>query len=691
MRTRLGFGVMGLVAFTAQAEQATDADMESVVVWATEVRASSVQLDQEAIATKQADHISDLLRVIPGVDVGGAHSLNQRITIRSMDDKDLRITIDGANQNTYMYHHMGNLQINANILKSVDIEVGNNSVVNGGLGGVVRFETKEAKELLLPGTDFGGHVQYTYADNASQSYSVTGYGQLSDSFDFLAYYNLIDRDDFEVGGGEIKDQDGNELPGTDGTVRGLEGELDDILLKFGWDISANQRLQIGYESYSDEGDYTYRPDMGLAANLKVDGLLYPTEFTRDTLTLNHEVQLASTLVKTTLFQNISNFWRDESASMFPPVVFTRLGVNEGEAENLGLSVIAESLISLGADQTLTYGVDIIDYSTDYKLIPVSGDVFTNSEEAKSTAVFVQDRIDFDSGLAVIPGVRYEKYDIDSTTVDDTFSEVTGALALEYQANRHVLFHASSTQLFKGPELGEVFMGAGSRDIPNPDIDAETGYNHEVGVAVESTEFNTDALRLGITFFQTDIHDFIYDYIDVAGFPNQSMKDNVGDMEVEGYEAYLGFEKGGLSVLFTFSKAQSELDAFDEYQDLDGARIDREQGNTRSLIVDYVMDQYDISLHWDVLSVNDLASGVDLDDFSDDNNNGKDGYLVNNVAVRWTPRQVEGLSLTFGIDNLFDEYYVSQSSRTGESARAGGLYLRDYEPGRNVKTTIAYQF
>ena len=93
MRTRLGFGVMGLVAFTAQAEQATDADMESVVVWATEVRASSVQLDQEAIATKQADHISDLLRVIPGVDVGGAHSLNQRITIRSMDDKDLRITI----------------------------------------------------------------------------------------------------------------------------------------------------------------------------------------------------------------------------------------------------------------------------------------------------------------------------------------------------------------------------------------------------------------------------------------------------------------------------------------------------------------------------------------------------------------------------------------------------------------------
>ena len=93
---------------------------------------SSIYLNGDAIANKQADHISDLLRTIPGVDVGGAHSLNQRITIRSMDDKDLDISIDGAKQNSYMYHHMGNLQIHADILKSVDLEIGSNSVINGG-------------------------------------------------------------------------------------------------------------------------------------------------------------------------------------------------------------------------------------------------------------------------------------------------------------------------------------------------------------------------------------------------------------------------------------------------------------------------------------------------------------------------------------------------------------------------------
>src|SRR5690554_2273926 len=96
----------------AQQAQSTDIEedfpaLEETRVWGTQVVASSVNLDQTAMELKQADHISDLLRPIPGVDVGGAHSLNQRITIRSMDDKDLRISIDGASQNTYMYHHMG--------------------------------------------------------------------------------------------------------------------------------------------------------------------------------------------------------------------------------------------------------------------------------------------------------------------------------------------------------------------------------------------------------------------------------------------------------------------------------------------------------------------------------------------------------------------------------------------------------
>ena len=199
-RKSLAIAVSAAIATAAHADTGKNT-IEEVTIWGTQVKASSVNLSEDDIGIRQADHISDLLRTIPGVDVGGAHSLNQRITIRSMDDKDLRITIDGANQNTYMYHHMGNLQIHADILQSVDVEIGTNSVVNGGLGGAVRFETKSARQLLKPDQQFGARLQGSYADNGGDGWSLTGYGLLTDSLDVLLYHNSVDRDNYDVGGG----------------------------------------------------------------------------------------------------------------------------------------------------------------------------------------------------------------------------------------------------------------------------------------------------------------------------------------------------------------------------------------------------------------------------------------------------------------------------------------------------------
>lgn len=82
-----------------------------------------------------------------------------------MDDKDLNIIIDGVNQNNYMYYYMGNLQININIFKFVEIVVGNNLVVNGGLGGVVCFKIKFVDELLMLGQQVGVYFKYMFNSN----------------------------------------------------------------------------------------------------------------------------------------------------------------------------------------------------------------------------------------------------------------------------------------------------------------------------------------------------------------------------------------------------------------------------------------------------------------------------------------------------------------------------------------------
>lgn len=676
-----------LAAAHAQAAEPQEKHIEETVVWGTKVYASSVGLDSEAMDIKQADHISDLLRPIPGVDVGGAHSLNQRITIRSMDDKDLRISIDGANQNTYMYHHMGNLQIHADILQAVEVEVGNNSVVNGGLGGAVRFQTKEARELLRAGERFGALGKVTVSDNASNNYAVSAFGQLSDTVDILGYYNFVDRKNYEVGGGEILDADGSVVPGTDGKVRGLEGELTDTLIKLGWNITTNQRIKIGYEAYADEGDYSYRPDMGLATDIAIANslnvpLVFPTKFTRDTWTLNHDIAISShTNIRTAVFHNESTLWRDENGLVsWNPALAT---INEGEAENTGLNILADSTVNLGVPHTFTYGVDHVEYKTGYS---VDGE-FLHGEKSTQAAVFIEDRIELTEPLSITPGLRYDTANVETAVVDDNFTDTLWAVAGEYQFGEHLLLRLSTTQLFRAPEIGEVFAGAGSDDAPNQNIKPETGNNSELAIAYEISRLST-----GVTIFRTQIDNYIYDY--ASNPAGGSWKDNVGNLSIDGYEAYAEWDQGDWRILATYASAASELDAFANYSALDGARIDREQGDSIGLNFRYTITPVNITLQAEALHIRGLGTGVDLDSTSDDSDNAKDSFTVHNISGRWTPDgSLQGLSVTVGVDNVFDEFYASQSSRTGTSfhPRFGQLYLLDYEPGRNIKAAIAYQF
>lgn len=684
-RTPLALAIFSLISSTAWAESKESVEIEEVLVWGTQVKASSLAFDSKAMEIRQPDHISDLLRTLPGVDVGGAHSLNQRITIRSMDDKDLRITIDGANQNTYMFHHMGNLQIHADILESVDIDVGNNSVLNGGLGGSVRFKTKEAKHLLDAGAQFGGRIQGSYSDNSGDSIALTGYGQLTDSLDVLAYFNQVNRNNYEVGGGKILGEDDNVVANTDGTVRGLEGQVEDTLIKFGWNIAEGHRLKLGYESYADTGDYSQRPDMGLATGLAISNslkvpLVYPTEFTRDTTTLSYEATLSeNTVLNASIYKNGSTFWRDERAYTRAPAI------NQGDANNTGVNLLATTTIDNGVNHVFNYGFEQVKYETAYHV-----DGFNKSEESANTrTLFIEDRVETAQGFNFIPGFRYESSDLDSTLTNKSYSDITASLAAEYEANDSLLFRVSSTSLFKAPEIGEVFIGAGLYDVANPDVQAETGSNSQFSIAYQDDILGAGTFSAGVTLFQTDIKDYIYDYANKTA--TVTWKDNIGSMQIEGYEAYVGYNLNALKLLLTYSSAESELNALPEYAAFDGARLDRQQGDSLSVSADYSFSSINLSLHWDALLVKDVDSGLDIDGAT--LANAKDGYVVHNLSAHWQPVAIKDLGLTLGVDNLFDEFYASQSSRTGTSfhPRFGKLYLMDYEPGRNAKLTLSYSF
>ncbi len=661
---------------------------ETLKVWATEVRLDAFKRDDQVVAMKQPDHISDLLRTVPGVDVGGAHSLNQRITMRSLGDRDLTVTIDGARQNSYMYHHMGNLQIHADILKSVALDLGAGSVVQGGLGGSVRMETKDAADLLRDGQTFGARLQSNYADNSAAAATVAAFGRVPSGFDFLAYYNFIDRDDFRVGGDRIRDAAGQEIPQTDGHVRGLAGELGDGLVKLGWDAAGTQRLELSFERYRDEGDYSYRPDMGLATDLAIAGgtgvpLLYPTEFERDTATLNHQATWRDhTRVESVLYFNESNLSRDESGIA---AVYGGASDVRGRARNSGLRVTARTALEGAVAQQLTYGADVNRYKTRYE---TDADEFS-SEKLQETALFIENRFTLAHGVTLTPGLRYERVAVSGTLVDKNYDAVSGALALVHEVNDAFSWRLHGRQLFKAPEIGEVFVGAGLYATPNPDIEAERGLNAELGLSYQTEIVGYGHFSTNLTLFRTEINHFIDDY---APHPTlRGWQDNIGDMRINGGEATLAFQARRWDITLAFDKADSDLAADPGYAERDGSRLDRTQGETTALEFGFQLPRAGVKLHWDSLLVGDVAAGRVLDGATRDN--GKQSYIVHNVSARWTPASLPGLAATFGIDNLFDRFYASHSSRTGVSfhPRFGELYLLDYEPGRNVKATLSYTF
>jgi len=241
----------------------------------------------------------------------------------------------------------------------------------------------------------------------------------------------------------------------------------------------------------------------------------------------------------------------------------------------------------------------------------------------------------------------------------------------------------------------VFIGAGLRETLNTDIQAETGLNTEAAIAWEPGPFN-----LGATLFETRIEQFIYDQAPHPSPDIRGWRDNVGDMEISGLEAWAGYELGPLALLLTVADVDSRLSASSAYaqpptdspSNLDGARLPETQGLTWSFSADYTFAAPQLKLNWETMQVASLDGDKVLG--GPDLSSSKTGFVVHNISALWTPEDtLEGLTVALGVDNLFDEYYVSQSSNSGLTFHPlfGALDLRDFEPGRNVKATVAWQF
>ena len=154
------------------AEVTTDKTaIESIaVVGAT----TNTLITPEDLEKYQAKDLADIFRFTPSVTVGGSLGVAQKIYVRGLEDTILNVTVDGAPQTSSLFHHIGRVSLEPELLKSVEVQSGAGEATAGigAIGGAIRFKTNDADDLLKNGQQFGGSVKASYFSNDGHKESI---------------------------------------------------------------------------------------------------------------------------------------------------------------------------------------------------------------------------------------------------------------------------------------------------------------------------------------------------------------------------------------------------------------------------------------------------------------------------------------------------------------------------------------
>ena len=652
--------------------------LQTITVTANSSVREKVQEDgvdvEDYTPAQQASHLSDFLNVVPGVTIGGTSSVNQRIRIRGLEDSNLKVTIDGARQEGKLFYHMGDITIDPDLLKQADVAVGNNSVTlgNDALGGAVAFKTVDAADLLKPGQKIGAKLKAGYASNNDELLtSATVFGAPSDNVDLLAYYGKRDTSSGEDGEGRELFED---------------SESESFLLKAGAYVGDDHHVGASFSRTDKEGVFPFRPDF---PSLGDDPI--PQKVKRDTYTLDYNFNPASSLVDvdTTVYQTETQILRDNGVENVSGYDWdAKVKTTGGKIENT--SVIEAT----SGRHKLIAGLEHYKKQSDFYTakdratkLPASGE-----DSAKNTSVYLEDQWQMGK-FSLTPGVRYDRYEApDFIAGGKTYDNVVGALAASYEIAPSTQVFASYTQLFNGPDLGQaIFNRDGAGTVVNNDLKAEEGDNTEVGIVTTLRDLTTanDSLQLSGKYFETNIENYI-EFIrsGLSCGPNlgndcQGAVNKAEDYKIKGVELAADYKMNNFSMGLSYAHARSKgEDTGYSFYSQTGSASD-------------AGDKYMVNLAYQPTDTTELGwrstyvapvtqtfiSRGEVTELK------KPSYDVHDIFMSYLPTQVEGLKATVGVYNIFDETYASHASRFDPLKDDS----TDFEPGRNIKASLTYQF
>lgn len=662
----------------AQSLESQNEETKSIERVAVVGAATNLSITAEDIEQFQANDLADVFRESPSVSVGGSVGVAQKIFIRGLEDAYLNVTVDGAQQTSTLFHHIGRVTLDPDLLKQIDVQAGAGEATSGpgAIGGSIRFKTKDAQDLLRGDEQFGGRVKASYFSNEGTRYSGSLYGKLSDSWGLLGYYSTVDRDNFEDG-------DGNEVLGT-------AADQDLMFLKASGYIADNQYLSISAEQRDEEGEFSARPNWVVLEGAP----LYPSEAERDTYVANYRFDhSALVFLEATAYQTSSSFRGGRFDFL-------------SDIDTYGFDIRNTTDIS---NHVFTYGID---YRKDeVESGPGVGPV-QNAEEGSVMGIYAQAHSNITPELLLSYGVRYDDFDFQQQILIDDYygtpvtdepsglddNELSFNVGLEYQLTEAWTLGLGYAEAARGKQIGDGFTLDeylyDGEDVPvvASDVVPETVTNIEASI-----EYSANNLNARLSAYESTIDDVLF-----SGYQGNSVFNNIGDLESSGVEFNLAYRWDSVDVYFGFSSVDVELMPREDLYSVPYNSIDingyefvglgNSRGDTWVLGADYTVTA-DISVGFNITMVDD----INIDTLHQALENGwtdslyslnKADYTLVDIYGEW--EVTNDLRLNLAVTNLFDEAYIDHSS-VGDYSEVFPSVVGPQEAGRDIRLSVTYDF
>ncbi len=608
-------------------------------------------IDATAPENQTASSAADLLRHVPGLTLDGTGRTNgQDVNLRGYDRRGVLVLVDGVRQGTDT-GHLNSTFLDPALIKRIEIVRGPSALLygSGAMGGVIAYDTADAKDLLQAGQTSGYRVFGTAATgDHSLGMGASAFGR-TDTLDGLVAWSSRDRGDIRQGGG--------------GTAPNDES-ISNMLAKGSWQLDRAQSLSGSLRYYNNAAQEPKNPQ-----TLDADDSSNPMT---DRSTIQRDVQLGYHIAPE------GNEWLNADARLYWSEArinaqnidgtgeFRQQTTKGGKVENR-TRLFADSF----ASHLLTYG----------------GEYYRQEQEPSgATTGFPDASIDFSSGwiqdeitlrdlpITLLGGTRYDNYSGSSDGYEDVDADKWSSRAgITLSPADWLMLFGSYAQAFRAPTMGEMYNDAKHFSIgrfytnywmPNPNLRPETNETQEYGFGLRFDDLwlSDDALEFKASYFDTHAKDYISTTVDFAAATTMSY--NVPNAKIWGWDVMAKYSASLFNLDVAYNRTRGKDTDTGEY--------------ISSISPDTVSSKLDVPLAQSGFSVGWIGTFADRSTHVNSSYSHQPGYAVNDFYVSYQGQQaLKGVTTTLVLGNAFDKEYWSPQGIP--------------QDGRNGKIFVSYQW